>query len=193
MGMEYEWKYRATAEILAAVEEKYPKRYNTVKMVTTYFDTAEGALSARRMTLRLRQENDTTVCTFKTTVDDQTRGEWECQCADIGQGIEKLCKLGAPEELNVLTAVGVEPVCGAAFTRRVAKFRFLDAVLELALDEGVLLGGDRQQPFCEIEVEWKSGRLADAEGFCKELSGTFGLQTEKESKFCRAMGLARGE
>lgn len=193
MGVEFELKYAASPQQIEKIREAYPLAYATIRMRTTYYDTADGDLSARRITLRLRQENDVTVCTVKTPVSTLGRGEWECRCEDIVQGIKELCKLGGPEELLALTAAGVQPVCGAAFTRRAGIVEFLGTKLELALDEGKLLGGGRERPLCEVEVELKDGTPQAAMAFGLELAHAFGLQPEEKSKFRRALALAQGE
>lgn len=193
MGVEYELKFAATADQQEAVRELMPDACRVLQMRTTYFDAPDGGLSCRKITLRLRQENGVTVCTVKTPIADGSRGEWECECGDIRRGIEKLCKLGAPEELMVLTAGGVTEVCGAAFTREAYEVQTGDSRLEIALDEGVLTGGGRQMPLCEVEVELKDGTVEAANRFAADLALAFGLQPELRSKFQRALALARGE
>lgn len=191
MGMEYELKFAASREILEKIQSAHPLTYTATKMRTTYFDTPDHALSARHITLRLRQENEITVCTVKTPMPGYGRGEWECNCDDITQGVPILCQLGAPAELLTLTAAGVVPVCGAAFTRLAGLLTLDDATVELALDQGILLGGGKEQPLCEVEVELKSGCPETLLAFAMLLAKKFGLQPENRSKFRRAMDLAK--
>lgn len=193
MGVEYELKYAATPDQQEQIQDLMPDECAEIQMRTTYFDTPDGALSAGRIMLRLRQENDVTVCTVKTPLADGSRGEWECACEDIGAGIEKLCKLGAPAELISLTACGVLEICGAAFTRQAYTVHTGDAVLEIALDHGVLTGSGKEMPLCEVEVELKEGPKEAADGFAADLARAFGLRPEPRSKFKRALALARGE
>lgn len=193
MGIEFELKYSAAAAQLSAIREAFPVTYRSFRMETTYFDTPSFALSDRHITLRRRMENDASVCTVKTPVSDYGRGEWECLCDDIKVGISELCKLGAPRELLYLTAEGVAPVCGAKFIRQAGLVEFMGAQLELALDEGSLLGGGKEIPLCEVEVELKSGTPEAAIAFGNTLSRQFGLIPQKKSKFRRALALARGE
>ena len=61
--------------------------------------------------------------------------------------------------------------------------------MELALDEGVLLGGGRELPFAEVEVELKSGSDAVARDFAAALAAEFGLKPQPKSKLARAMAL----
>ena len=192
MGREFELKYAATGAILAALASKYgPGR--EIRMETTYFDTPGSTLSARRMTLRLRRENEETVCTLKTSLSDGSRGEWECPAPDIVSGIEKLLALGAPGELKTLTAGGVTPVCGARFTRLAVDVPTADGMAELALDSGCLCGGGREMPLCEVELELKSGSDAALLTLAENIAAIHGLKPEPRSKFRRALALAQGE
>lgn len=193
MGVEYELKFTATADQQAAIRELMPDEGRKLQMKTTYFDAPDGALSAKRIMLRLRQENDICVCTVKTPLPDGSRGEWECECEDVYEGTKKLCQLGAPQELATLTACGVQEVCGAAFAREAFDVCTGTARLEIALDRGVLLGGGEEMPLCEVEVELKEGAAEAANRFASDLARAFGLVPEKRSKFQRALSLARGE
>lgn len=193
MGIEFELKYSATAEQLEEIAAAYPLDYRRFRMETTYFDTPDDALSDRHITLRRRMENEISVCTVKTPISGHGRGEWECQCQDIETGIVELCKLGAPKELLYWTAQGVSPVCGAKFHRRAGTLEFCGAVLELALDQGILMGGGKQIPLCEVEVELKSGNTEMAVAFAASLSERFGLEPQPKSKFRRALSLVKGE
>ena len=193
MGIEFELKYSAEPEVQTAIFEAYPGQYQTFEMETTYYDAANGALSQRHVTLRRRMENGVSVCTVKTPVSGYGRGEWECECEDIHVAIDRLVELGAPRELLLLTVEGVVPVCGAKFTRRALTVDHQDTTLELALDRGILLGGGKEVPLCEVEVELKSGQPEKAVDFAEALAEKFGLQTENRSKFRRALALAKGE
>lgn len=192
MGFEYELKFKASQELLSLLRETLPGEETVFAMATTYYDTPEGALSARQYTLRHRQENETYICTLKAPAD-VGRGEWETECDDITAAIPVLCKLGAPEDLESLTAGGITPVCGARFQRVAKLLTFEQTVLEVALDTGVLTGGGKEEPFWELEVELKSGDIRDADGFADQLARTFRLEPQTRSKFRRALALAEGE
>lgn len=192
MGREFELKYRATEEILTAVAEKYGD-FTPISMETTYFDTPDGALAARHITLRRRMENGASVCTVKTPLPDGSRGEWEISWNQPETMVAQLCAAGAPEELSELTKDGIVPVCGAKFTRLATAIELPGSEVELALDRGVLTGGGREIPLCELEVELKSGADAPAAAFAEAIAAEFGLHPESESKFRRAQKLAKGE
>ena len=64
---------------------------------------------------------------------------------------------GAPKELYAFSQAGFVPVCGARFTRLAGLIDAPGCTVELALDDGWLIGGGKEQPLCEIEVELKAG------------------------------------
>lgn len=192
MGREFELKYAATETVQQAIRAIYGP-FRQIEMETTYFDTPSRSFSARKMTLRLRKENQNTVCTLKTPLPDGSRGEWECQATQILSGLRQLIELGAPAEAAQLAEDGLEPVCGARFTRLATEVSLDGGSAELALDRGVLLGGGRELPLCEIEVELKTGSDAAVLAFAQALAQKYDLQPEPHSKFRRASRLAQGE
>lgn len=189
MGREFELKYRADGAAIAAIREKYGP-FTPISMETAYYDTFDMKLAMHHWTLRRRMENGMSVCTFKKPLDDGSRGEWEVQCDAILPAVMELCRSGAPWELMRATAGGVIQTCGAKFTRLAATVEADGCTLELALDEGVLTGKDRELPFAEVEVELKSGEDAAAVAFAQALAAEFGLTPEPKSKFARAIALA---
>ena len=84
-------------------------------------------------------------------------------------------------------------VCGARFTRLAAELPTADGTAELALDSGVLLGGNKELPLCEVELEQKTGSDAATAALASEIAHAYGLQPETKSKFRRALALAQGE
>lgn len=191
MGREYELKYRADGETIAAIQRKYGV-FTPISMETTYYDTPDLKLAFRHWTLRRRLENGVSVCTFKKPLDDGSRAEWEVACGSIMNGVMQLCQSGAPWELMRATAGGLMPLCGARFTRLAKVMELEGCTVELALDRGVLTGGNRELPLAEVEVELKAGSGKAAAAFAEGLAAEFALEPEPLSKFARAMALAMG-
>lgn len=186
MGKEFELKFKATPEQQAAIAALYGDFMST-NMVSEYYDTLPGELAMQRMVLRRRLENDRYVCTCKAPLKDNTRKEWEVECDDIREAIGKLCKLGAPKMLRTLTNGSLCIYCGARFVRRHKLLELEGATVELALDAGVFIGGGREKPLREIEVELKSGSEEVAAAFAEALAEKFGLVVEPLSKFQQAL------
>lgn len=174
--------------------------YHTRHMRSTYYDTADGVLSQRKWTLRLRDEGGNLVAAFKTanTSDDIgffTRNEWQCSTDSIENAIPMLIEQGAPQELaTLLKDAPLREVCGAEFDRTAAYLFMDDGIrIELAGDYGILFAGDKQEPICELELELLYGDAGSLPPLCSQLLGDYGLHEEKRSKYQRAKALAETE
>ena len=189
MGREFELKYRADAGVLAEIQKKFGE-FTAITMETAYYDTQDSLLNRLHWTLRRRYENGISVCTLKTPAAGGGRGEWEVQAPDIAAALPLLQQLDTPEGLRIFTADCLILSCGARFTRLAKTLTIPGAVVELALDRGVLLGGGQELPFAEMEVELKEGSEEAATRFAQALAEEFSLEPEHKSKHARAMALA---
>lgn len=189
MAVEIELKWKATPaqqeKILADWEY-----FGTAEMVTTYFDTPQLTLRQEKCTLRARLENGICVCTLKTPAPGIARGEWEVEDAALEEALpvlqEKSGKVLPPFDR-------LQPLCGAKFTRRMRLISYPGGEAELAVDAGVLTGGGREIPLCEVELELKHGSAEALETFAAVFARQYSLQQETRSKFRRASALALGE
>ncbi len=192
MGREFELKFAGTPELTEAMGALFGD-LRELKMETTYFDTPEGLLASRHITLRRRLENGRPVCTMKTPEPGLGRGEWELEAEKIEDAAKELCKLSGQPELFSTLQGRLRPVCGAKFTRLCKEFSLPNFSAELAIDRGELLGGERRQPLCEVELELKKGSEEALLAFAQGFALAFGLKQEKKSKFKRALALANKE
>ena len=189
MAREFELKYAATAEDLEILKGKYP-HLHPITMETTYYDSLDGRLGDRHWTLRRRMENGVAVCTLKVPGQGFGCGEWETLCDDIFKALPLLMAMDAPKELAELTAGGLKEFCGARFTRLAGLVEAEGCTVELALDRGCLLGGGKELPFSEVEVELKEGSEEAAVAFGEALAREMALKPEGRSKVARARALA---
>lgn len=191
MATEFELKYLADEKTLEALSRRFPGGRH-IAMSTTYYDTRDSGLSARRWTLRRRQENDTFVCTLKTPAGSSLRrGEWEILCPKIEDAVAPLAKKSGLAELADLAAKGLRPVCGARFDRTAVSIAVGSSTAELALDRGELLGNGHSIPLAECEIELKSGSEEEIRIFADALAREYGLIPESRSKFARARALTQ--
>lgn len=189
MGREFELKYKATPEKLAEIQALWDG-WTEFSMETTYFDTADGLLSSKNCTLRQRLENNQPVCTVKTPTAGLGRGEWDMQAAWSAQTVSALFSAA---NLPSIPFEKLIAVCGARFTRLARTVELPGCTAEIALDSGILLGGGRELPLCELEIEVKSGSEAAATAWAQHFAERFDLQSEHKSKFRRAYLLSKGE
>ena len=190
MGREFELKFAATALDHEALKDRF-RNLSPIAMETTYYDTPNGDIRRLRWTLRRRLENGISVCALKTPGEGFGHGEWEVCCEKIEKAVGPMLGKGAPKELYAFLQAGLLPVCGARFTRLAGLIEAPGCTVELALDEGVLIGGGKELPLCEVEVELKSGSEEAAADFAMTLAQEYGLRPETRSKIARAMALAQ--
>ena len=189
MAVEYELKYRATPEILERIQADFPGNYRVTEMTTTYYDTPGADLSKLYWTLRHRQEGDRHICTLKTPAGIDGRSEYEYSCEDIQEAIPHLSRMSGSTALSQLAERGLVETCGARFTRTARRLIAGSTMAELALDSGVLVCGENEAPFSEVELELKQGfrEEADVMGFL--LAAAYEMVPENQSKFARAREL----
>ena len=160
MGMEIEWKYQATPEILGKIVGSLPGKFEIFRMKTVYFDTPDRLLSAEKITLRIRRENNASIATVKSPKQGLGRGEWECAGDNMAQVLPVLAKESGLPALNGLKSEDLSPICGAEFTRRAMRLAVPGGEVELALDLGKVTGSGREAPICEVEIEGKTSQPA---------------------------------
>ena len=189
MGREFELKYAATAQHLEILKVRYPG-LRPIAMETTYYDNAQCDFSRLHWTFRRRMENGKSICTLKIPAPGGARAEFEVECENIQDSLLLLRDEGAPLQLLLLAEGGVKPFCGARFTRLAGVLELPGCKAELALDEGVLLGGGRELPFREVELELKEGSEEALSAFAADFASELGLKPEPKSKVARARALA---
>lgn len=173
--------------------------YETRHMKSTYYDTPDNLLHQRKWTLRLRDEGGQLVAAFKTAnmSDDAgffTRNEWQCSVDNIEDAIPMLIDQGAPRELKtLLKGKGLVPCCGAEFDRKAVCLYMDEGVrIEIAGDTGILFGGGKEMPICELELELLYGDAGSLPPLCSQLVGDYQLSEEHRSKYERARNLSLG-
>lgn len=189
MGLEVEFKYAATPKQQQEIFNQF-ENWTEITMETTYYDTADRALSGKKCTLRCRLENGIAVCTLKTPAVGLGRGEWDVESLWEEKAVSQLFAAAGQAPISFAS---LRPVCGARFIRLATTVKLPQCTVEIALDKGVLMGGNRELPLCEVEVELKSGEESALAAWAEELAACYGLQPERNSKFRRASLLAKGE
>lgn len=189
MGLEFELKYAADAAALRAIATQFGD-FAPIAMETTYFDTKNHGLSSQKLTLRRRFENGESVCTLKTPSSTFGRGEYDVKSSWSEEAAQQLFAAAGIASVPFDSLV---PVCGARFTRLAKTIALPDCTVELALDEGILFGGGKEIPLCEVEVELKSGAPEAVIRWATLLARNHNLHAEHSSKSKRALALAKGE
>jgi len=184
---EIELKFACGPQDLAAVLAAAPAGDDeTRELISVYFDTPELTLQKAGASLRVREDKGKRIQTLKRG-QGLVREEHESP-------IEGLAPDPALEPLPSLLPQGatLRPAFNVRVSRRQRTFRYRDAEIELALDQGEVTGGDRQSPICEVELELKSGPPSALFALARELSAAAPLYLAFDSKAARGQALAAG-
>lgn len=199
--MEIEAKFRITAPIQeAAIESVDLSPYRLVRrgdhaLRDQVLDTATRALTGQGFALRLRRDGTRLLVTLKQSagaVDGavHTREEWEVE-ADPAAIARNEWPAVIQEHLgSILSEESLQTLVSVSNQRRVWDVqRDGLPIAELALDEGIIQAGGREQPFRELEIELKGGGPGDLSDLSARLAAHLPLTPEPESKFGRGLAL----
>src|SRR5579859_4665611 len=185
---EIELKFACGPGDLAAVLAAAPAGDDeTRELISVYFDTPDLVLQKAGASLRVREYKGRRVQTLKRG-RGMVREEHEAP-------IEGLAPDPALEPLPSMLPHGADlrPAFNVRVSRRQRTLRFKGAVIEIALDQGEVSGGDQKSPICEVELELKSGAPAALFALARELSAAAPLYLAFDSKAARGQALVAGE
>lgn len=164
-----------------------------------YFDTADGALGAARIALRVRREGRAWVQTVKAGRE---------AVAGLMQVTEVSCPApGGRLAVEAIPDQALREAVAAAAGGAILEARFetrmrrevhdlrspLGGTVELALDSGEIVAGEATAPLIEAEFELKSGDPRDLYAVAEALFPSGPLRFSRRSKAARGAALARGE
>lgn len=174
------------------------------RLQARYFDTAEGALAACGVVVRLRKEGQRWVQTAKAPGGRALeRLEHNVALAYRGAPLLDLGRhAGTPMDEPIRQALKLKP--GDAFpalalvfetdiTRLSRLVRAHGAMVEIALDSGRLSAGERSLPVRELELEFKRGQPGGAVMLARTWCLQHGLWLSSVSKSMKGQRLAQGQ
>ncbi len=155
-----------------------------------YFDTPDRALLHRGLSLRIRRTGRKRVQTIKAGNVEGAglfdRQEWE---SPVTSDIPVLDARTPIWTLLGKTASAIAP----AFEVRVQRWSWTitggEARIELVVDRGAAVVGERQSPICEIELELKSGTSAALFDLARDIDAIVPVRLGVLSKSERGYGL----
>ena len=146
-----------------------------------YLDTKDRILHQRRTSLRVRHVvGQNYIFTVKTAPIPITGKN----TSEVSSGLTSRCEWNVESErpffdarafitgadrsedpIPILEAAlrpimdkELETVCKTEFTRHIIDVQFMDSMLEICLDTGACLAGEKSLPICEMEIELISGK-----------------------------------
>jgi triphosphatase len=204
---EFELKFEVSPANLKSVAVAMQQgKASRQRLQASYFDTADGALAAHGIVVRLRKEGRRWVQTAKgPTADLHERMEHNVSLplqraacmplldlsrhddTPVGKVISKALALKASEnypDLVMLYGTDVQRI-----TRRVV---FGESQVEIALDQGCVFADGQSQALCELEVELKSGKPFDAVVLARQWCAAHGLWISTIAKSMKGQRLRVG-
>jgi inorganic triphosphatase YgiF len=162
---------------------------------TVYFDTPKLGLRQAGFTLRVRADGDRRIQTLKhegqTTAGLFERPEWS---VDIDGDEPDLTRIDRKTLEPALPAerlrARLKPVFRTEVNRTTWRVRSAAADIEIALDEGRVVGNGRTEPLIEFELELKGGSPSELFKLARALGSEHGLRLGVLSKSERGYTLA---
>lgn len=180
--------------LLASAPESAPPSHKQLDNI--YFDTPARALAKARIGLRLRRDGARWLQTVKGAGASQAglHQREEIEFAVAGPALEWGPLAGSAFE-PLLASVKSElaPLFRTRFERDIRLLRgATGSSIELAIDQGEILAGERSEALCEIELELQSGAVDDLFSLALLLVERHPLVLDNRSKAERGHRLAEG-
>lgn len=171
----------------------------TVRLQTMYADTADRRLAAAGLALRLRKEGRTWVQTIKGAGDglmQRLEHEVRLPAAAGAPSFDPRRHEGSPAGAALAAALGegatLQVLYRTDVRRLLRRVRHGGATIEIALDRGRILAGDKSVPVDEIEFELVAGAPAALVALAARWAQRHGLWWDVRTKSERGYRLALG-
>lgn len=187
MAHEIELKLELTREAADAIEASalLAGDPQTAQQRSVYFDTPDRTLAKAGLSLRIRRSGKKRVQTVKADGASAAglfaRSEWERPVKTDTPILDD----GTPIRTLLGDAVdAIAPAFEMKIERRIWIIDERDTTIELVLDRGEAVAGERRSPICEIELELKQGDPAALFALARDIDAVapvrLGVQTKAE-------------
>lgn len=164
------------------------------QLVNTYYDTADRRLQRKRLAVRYRQKGSEWLLTVKSDAPSPgglaQRREWEVASQPGEFDFAHVDNMKLRRFLESVTSELV-PVFTTDFIRSLWILTPQDGTrIEVALDRGKIIAGERSDPICEVELELLEGSVDELFAAAVALQAELPLHPEGASKAERGYRLA---
>ncbi len=176
-------------------EVKEGRRLLTTHLVSIYHDTPKLSLARKGVALRVRKKGTKG---WEQTVKASNglrealpeRHEWNVELTDGVLDIEKFTDEDVVALLDKhVKKKKIERIFESDLKRSAVDLTYRDAVMELAIDQGVVRTAEKEAPLSEVELELKEGHPAALFDLALELQRTVPLFLSMRSKASRGRAL----
>ena len=165
------------------------------RLVSTYFDTPDGAVRRAGFALRVRRQGARCTQTVKAEAGPAaglwSRAEWERAVS----GDEPVLDGDSGPLLQAIGASSAErlsPAFVSEIERATRQVLVAGADVEVSLDSGAIHAGDARERVCEVELELRGGPPRALFDLARALDGTVPLRLGVRSKAERGYRLIAG-
>lgn len=204
--MEQETKFSIkdseTADLIwDAITDRYAdgSKGETLELNAAYYDSSDRILMQKGIALRTRCEGDVCFATMKWGSSPVMGGLHQHEEVNIPIEADS-CFTVPPAELfdadingknlyDILEGRELEVLFETRVTRRRIMVHHKKSVMEISIDQGTIIAGEKTEDISEIEIELYSGDLSDVLNLTDRISAKYGLEPEEKTKYARAMTL----
>jgi len=164
-------------------------------LVSTYYDTPQRDLAKKLVAVRWRRRGGRWWLTVKSAEPASgglaTRSEWEYPASPGNFDFSQVDHPKLRRHLEQCTEA-LTPVFTTRFRRTTWQVDYAGSRIELALDRGAIISGDRRQPMCEVELELIEGEVPALFALAQTLQQDLPLHLNGISKAERGYALFCG-
>lgn len=174
-----------------------------IKSVNCYYDTQSGFFAQKKMGVRVREQNKKYIMTIKTAGYEENglhiRPEYNIEISSAKPEMTLFAELeNADESIQNFDWSAlqkqIQPLFNTDFERRYWQVELpTGTIVEVALDQGFIIAGDKKELIREVEFELLQGKLDDLLVFVEELCLMDGIRLGSASKAKRGYKLAGNE
>ena len=165
------------------------------QLISTYFDTPDGALHKAGVYLRVRENGAHIVQTIKTAkskTDLIERLEWEREIASRNPDLDGVDDTPLKPLLTAGVRAALRPMFETQIRRHVFRILRDGSEIEVAIDQGEIATKTGMQAISELELELKRGKTKELFRLARVLGATVPLRLEVKTKAERGYALLKG-
>lgn len=180
-------------------EVKEGRRLITTHLVSIYHDTPKLSLASKGLAIRVRKKGtkgwEQTVKTSNGLREAlPKRHEWTVELENGELDLDLFTDKDVTKLLNKFAKKKkIERIFESDLKRSSVDLTYRDAVMELAIDQGVVRSGEKEVPISEVEFELKEGHPAALFDLALELQRTVPLLLSMRTKASRGRDLYLGK